>query len=274
MIYIEDKNFEYKDEMLNELRTYNSKHTGQKDSSIEFFYALEGEKLVGSLYTKCFWDWVKFDHMFYENVDVLKKLFSEASQFYKNKAVGMKYYTAVQSRVEDFQSIGFEIAGITENTPKTSKYFYLKNTDFNIKSHAETEIIVRHEIIDQYHTILLEQEETFNQENKIYPLEENHMMFVALDDNQFVGAVHGTITEDSMYIGWLVVKEKYKGQGIGSNLMQKMEKVAKEQNIYSIHLGTTGFQARKFYEKLGYKIFLIKENDPKGYNTYSMAKKL
>ena len=274
MEYIEDKTFEYKDEMLKELRAYNLKHTGQKDSSAEYFYAIDGKKLVGSLYTKYFWDWVKIDHIFYENIDVLKKLLSEVSRYYKNKAVGMKYYTEVQSRLEDFKSCGFEIAGITEKTPKTTQYYYLKHTDFDIISNAETEIIVHNEIINQYHAVLLEQEEKFKQENKIYPMEENHLMFVALDDDQFVGGIHGTITEDSMYIGWLVVKENYKGQGIGTNFMQKMEKKAKEHNVCSISLGTTDFQAQKFYEKLGYKVFLIKENDPKGYNTYGMAKKL
>ena len=35
MRYIEDKNFEYKDEMLKELRAYNLKHTGQKDLSVD-----------------------------------------------------------------------------------------------------------------------------------------------------------------------------------------------------------------------------------------------
>jgi hypothetical protein len=33
--------------------------------------------------------------MFYENIDVLKKLISEVSHYYKNKAIGMKLYTEV-----------------------------------------------------------------------------------------------------------------------------------------------------------------------------------
>ena len=274
MRYIEDKNFKFKDEMLNELRAYNLKHTGQKDSSNEYFYAINDEKLVGCVYTKYFWDWVKIGQLFYKNTDVLKKLISEVSHFYSNKAVGMKYYTEVQSRVIDFKTVGFEIGGIIESTPKTTQYYYLKQTAFDIKSSAETEIIISSESIDQYDFVLAEQVARFNQENMIYPLEESHMMFVALDDDQFVGGVHGTITEDSMYIGWLVVKEEYKGQGIGTNLMQKIEERAKEQNVYSINLGTTGFQAEKFYEKLGYKVFLTKENDPRGYHSYSMVKKL
>jgi GNAT superfamily N-acetyltransferase len=274
MRYIEDENFKYKDELIKELRTYNLKHTGEKDSSTEYFYAVDSEKLVGSVYTNYSWDWVSIGSMFYENIDVLKKLISEVSHYYKNKAIGMKLYTEVESRVEDFKSIGFDIGGITEITPRITRYFYLKNIDFNIKSNSQTEVIVMTEKIDKYNSILLNRIERFNRDNNIYPMEERNIMFVALDYDKFVGGVHGSITEDSMYIGWLVVDEEYKGNRIGKNLMCKIEEKAKELNVYSINLGTVEFQAVKFYEKLGYKIVFVKENDPRGYKSYSMVKKI
>ena len=272
MRYIEDKNFKYKDELIKELRSYNLKHTGEKDSSTEYFYAIDGEKLVGSVYTNYSWDWVSIGSIFYENIDVLKKLISEVSHYYKNKAIGMKLYTEVESRVEDFKSIGFDIGGITEGTLRTTRYFYLKNIDFDIKSNSQTEVIVVTEKIDKYNSILLNRIDRFNGDNNIYPIEERNIMFVALDYDKFVGGVHGSITEDSMYIGWLAVNEEYKGSGIGKNLLCKIEEKAKELNVYSINLGTVEFQADKFYKKLGYKIVFVKENDPRGYKSYSMVK--
>ncbi|MTI49937.1 MAG: GNAT family N-acetyltransferase [Firmicutes bacterium] len=77
-----------------------------------------------------------------------------------------------------------------------------------------------------------------------------------------------------MYIGWLLVNEEYRKKGIGKGLMLKIEEEAKKLNVYSINLGTTEFQTKKFYEKLGYKIVFIKENDPRGYKSYSMIKKI
>jgi len=274
MRYIEDKNFKYKDELIQTLRAYNSKHTGKKDSSTEYFYAIDGEKLVGSVYTNYSWDWVSIGSMFYKDIVVLKKLISEVSHYYKNKAVGMKLYTEVESRVEDFKSIGFDVGGITEKTPRTTRYFYLKNIDFDIKSNVHTEVIAVTKKIDKYNSILLDQIERFNRDNNICLREERNIMFVALDDDKFVGGVHGSITEDSMYIGWLVVDEEYKGNGVGKNLMYKIEEKARELNVYSINLGTTEFQAEKFYDKLGYKIVFMKENDPRGYKSYSMVKKV
>lgn len=272
MRYIEDKNLKYKDELIKHLREYNVKHTGERDSSTEYFYAIDGEKLVGAVYTNYFWDWVSIGSMFYEDIEILRKLISESSHYYKNKAVGLKLYTEVESRVEDFKSIGFDIGGITEKTPRTTRYFYLKNTNFNIESNTQTQVIVATEKIDKYNSILLNQIENFNRDNNIHPMEERNIMFVALEDNKFVGGVQGSVTEDSMYISRLVVDEEYRGNEIGKNLMYQIEEKAKELNVYSINLGTVEFQAEKFYDKLGYKIVFIKENDPRGYKSYSMVK--
>jgi len=274
MRYIEDENLKYKDELIKQLITYNKKHIGEKDSSTEYFYAIDGEKLVGSVYINYSWDWVSIGSMFYENIDVLKKLISEVGHFYKNKALGMKLYTEVESRVEDFMSIGFDIGGITEGTPRTTRYFYLKNIDFDIKSNSQTEVLVATGKVDKYNSILLNRIERFNRDNNIYPMEERNIMFVALNNDKFVGGVHGSVTEDSMYIGWLVVDEECRGNGIGKNLMCKIEDKAKQLNVYSINLGTVEFQAEKFYEKLGYKVVFVKENDPRGYKSYSMVKKI
>lgn len=274
MRFIEDISFKYKDEMRKELKTFNLKYTGQKDSSNEYFYALEGERLVGSLYTHYFWDWVDIDMLFYENLECLKKLLSNVCVFYKNKAVGIKLYTEVKTKAVDFQTIGFEIGGMTEKTPKTPSYFYLVHTAFDIQSNAGPEIMMSKEKIDQYHSIVINQVKSFNKSNHIEPMKEHPIMFVALEQEEFIGAVHGTIIEDSMYINWLVVKEKYKGNGVGRKLMQKIEEKAKDLNVYSISLGTTGFQAKGFYEKLGYKLVLIEENEPKGYHSYTMVKKI
>jgi len=274
MQYIEDKDFKHEDKLIKHLRDYNLNHTGKRDSSTEYFYAIDGEKLVGAIYTSCFWDWVSLNSIFYEDVNTLKKLISEISQYYKNKAVGLKLYTEVESRVEDFKSIYFEIGWITETTPNTARYFYLKNSDFHIKSNEQKDVIVVTKKIEKYDSILLKHIEQFNRDNDIHRMEARNIMFVALDKEKFVGGVQGSITEDSMYISRLAVHKGYRGNGIGKKLMYKIEEKAKQQNVYSINLGTVEFQAKKFYEKLGYRVVFIKENDPRGCKSYSMVKKI
>lgn len=274
MKYIEDEKLEYKDNLLKHLRAYNIRFTGIRDSSSKYLYAIENGKMVGAVYANYSWDWVSLGSIYYKDTKTLKKIVSEISLLYKNEAVGLKLYTEVKSRVEDFKSIGFDIGGVTEKTPRTPQYFYLKNTDCNIHSNEETEVIISNEKIDQYNSVLLSELERFEIGNHIKHIQEKNTMFVALDNDKFVGGVHGSITEDSMYIGWLAIDEAYRGNGIGKKLMSKIEEKAKELNVFSINLGTVEFQAEQFYSKLGYRIVFTKKNDPRGYDSYSMIKKL
>ncbi len=274
MKYIEDEKLYYKDQLIKQLREYNIKHTGEKESSSQYFYAFDNEKLVGAVYVNFSWDWAGLGSIFYDDIEVLKEIISEVCNHYQDRAVGLKLYTEVESRIDDFISIGFAIGGKTENTPKTTQYFYLKHTEFDIHSDAHIKVITNHEKIEKYDSILLNHLEKFDNENDIHDVQEKDFMFVALDDNKFAGGVHGSVTEDSMYIGWLVVDEAYRGNEIGKNLMYKIEAKAKELDVYSINLGTVEFQAQEFYSKLGYKIVFIKEDDPRGYKSYSMIKKI
>jgi GNAT superfamily N-acetyltransferase len=274
MKYIEDERYYYKDQLIKQLREYNIKHTGEKESYSQYFYAFDNDKLVGAVYINFSWDWAGLGSIFYDNIEVLKKIISEVCNHYRDKAVGLKLYSEVESRVDDFKYIGFSIGGKTENTPKTTQYFYLKHTKFDIHSEVKMNVINSDEKIEMYDAVLLNHLEKFDKENDIHDVEEANYMFVALDDNKFAGGVHGSVTEDSMYIGWLVVDEAYRGNEIGKNLMYKIEAKAKELNIYSINLGTVEFQAKEFYSKLGYKTVFIKENDPRGYKSYSLIKKI
>jgi GNAT superfamily N-acetyltransferase len=62
------------------------------------------------------------------------------------------------------------------------------------------------------------------------------------------------------YCGWLFVKylwvsDGLRGRGVGRELMAQAEVLARERGCHSAHLETFSFQARGFYEKLGYKEF-------------------
>jgi len=62
------------------------------------------------------------------------------------------------------------------------------------------------------------------------------------------------------YCGWLFVKylwvsEGLRGRGVGRELMVRAEARARERGCHSAWLDTFSFQARGFYEKLGYQEF-------------------
>ncbi len=62
------------------------------------------------------------------------------------------------------------------------------------------------------------------------------------------------------YCGWLFVRylwvsEELRGRGVGRDLMVRAEACARERGCHSAWLDTFSFQARGFYEKLGYREF-------------------
>lgn len=73
--------------------------------------------------------------------------------------------------------------------------------------------------------------------------------FVACDSNW-----HG-LYENVGEIHEIVVKEEYKGKGIGKKLMEVAEEYLKSKGhkIIELWVGEENHVARKFYEKLGYK---------------------
>lgn len=59
----------------------------------------------------------------------------------------------------------------------------------------------------------------------------------------------------SFYIALLVVPEDARGQGHGSELMRQAEAEARRRACRQMWLDTYAFQAKAFYERLGFQIF-------------------
>jgi GNAT superfamily N-acetyltransferase len=74
-------------------------------------------------------------------------------------------------------------------------------------------------------------------------------------DGAVVGGLFGRIAYDWLHIEWLVVPETVRGTGVGRSLMQRAEAIAVEHRCIGAWLNTLTFQARPFYEKLGYSVF-------------------
>ncbi len=86
------------------------------------------------------------------------------------------------------------------------------------------------------------------------------------------GLVSGT------YWGWLFVKtlwvnEKNRNQGLGTQLLQKAQAIARKRGCRYVHLDTFDFQAPEFYRKMGFKKFGSLKSFPKGSKRYFLYKK-
>lgn len=89
-----------------------------------------------------------------------------------------------------------------------------------------------------------------------------------------IGGIHGELAWDWLYIKSLWVEEAYRGQGIGTRLLQAIEEAAISKGFYKSHLETTGFQALEFYLNAGYEVFGELEGKPAGSTWYYIKKEL
>ena len=70
-------------------------------------------------------------------------------------------------------------------------------------------------------------------------------------------------------IEYLFVKEDLRGQGIGSQLLQRAESEAKKRNCRYVFVNTYQFQAPAFYQKHGYKeVYTLKDYPCTGQRHY------
>jgi len=77
-----------------------------------------------------------------------------------------------------------------------------------------------------------------------------------------------------VYIEMLFIPEALRRGGIGRQLMATAEQEARRRGCIGIWVDTFSFQARGFYEKLGYTVFGAIEDYPPGHSRFFLKKTL
>jgi GNAT superfamily N-acetyltransferase len=116
----------------------------------------------------------------------------------------------------------------------------------------------------------------FNRENVPFQQSEDwiNVSYVLKDNTgQVMAGINATLyCWNIMYVDILYVDYLQRGKGYGRVLLDKAESKAKSLGGYMSHLDTFDWQAKEFYEHLGYVVFGILENCPRGHNRYYMKK--
>lgn len=92
------------------------------------------------------------------------------------------------------------------------------------------------------------------------------------EDADIVGGICGSYANDYMKIEWVWIDEQYRGQGLGRKIFNQLHDLALAKNCKYIDLETLEFQAKDFYEKLGFKLIATLPNWVGGYDAYIMRK--
>ncbi|MBW1294253.1 GNAT family N-acetyltransferase [Aquimarina litoralis] len=91
---------------------------------------------------------------------------------------------------------------------------------------------------------------------------------VAEIDGEIVGSGYGQIRDRKVffketvmgYIGFMFVKEDYRGMGVSQNIIKYLSDWFRSKNIYELHLDVYDQNPRaiRAYEKAGFKKYLVK----------------
>jgi len=93
-------------------------------------------------------------------------------------------------------------------------------------------------------------------------------------EDKAVGGLWGRTGYGWLFVEFLSVPDALHGQGFGESLMREAERIAVEHGCGGSWLTTFTFQARGFYEKLGYSVFAELEDSPAGNTRIFMRKRL
>jgi GNAT superfamily N-acetyltransferase len=120
-------------------------------------------------------------------------------------------------------------------------------------------------------------------EDRLY---EYNTQQTGVDDGQWLALFlrddHGTIQAGlkgwtwcgSCYIQTVWVHPDLRGQDIGTQLLQAAEQEARTRECHQIVLASFSFQAPGFYQKLGFEVFAVLEEHPRGHQHYYLRKRL
>jgi GNAT superfamily N-acetyltransferase len=97
---------------------------------------------------------------------------------------------------------------------------------------------------------------------------------IADSNRHVVGGLWGRTGYDWLFVELLFVPESLRGRGVGKDILQRAEREAIARGCHGVWLNTFEFQARGFYERLGYTCFGELANYPPGSARYFLKKAL
>jgi GNAT superfamily N-acetyltransferase len=88
-----------------------------------------------------------------------------------------------------------------------------------------------------------------------------------------IGGLWAWSAYDWLRIDLLFVPEQLRGEGLGTRLVRQAEAVALERGLIGVWLDTFEFQALGFYQKLGYEVFGVLPDHPRGQRCFFLHKR-
>jgi ribosomal protein S18 acetylase RimI-like enzyme len=97
-------------------------------------------------------------------------------------------------------------------------------------------------------------------------------IYIRDEQNNIIAGLTAKTRWNWFYVDLLWVSEALKGTGAGKALLTEAEQKAKAMGCDKMGLDTFSFQARGFYEKMGFKVIATWPNYPEDHENYFLEK--
>jgi GNAT superfamily N-acetyltransferase len=99
-------------------------------------------------------------------------------------------------------------------------------------------------------------------------------VYVRDGDGTILGGILAEAGRGWLHVSILWVDERLRGQGYGARLLSAAEEEGHRLGCHGVYLDTFSFQARPFYEHLGYEVYGTLDDYPAGHQRYFLRKSL
>ena len=125
-----------------------------------------------------------------------------------------------------------------------------------MKNNLKVEIV---KWIDGHAQLKNIREKVFIQEQRVTPelewdgMDEMAIHFLVFKDEEAIGCARAIVIKSQMQLGRMAVLKEYRGQGVGSTLIEKAIVTAKLKQLSGIHISAQ-CNAINFYVKFGFEV--------------------
>jgi GNAT superfamily N-acetyltransferase len=186
------------------------------------------------------------------------------------KSIGRRYLRLDTDASRPKLRAVYEQFGFRHHSDRTVGPYYVARYEYDVLSPMLNYTISRK--WDDSSKVVMEGLKSFNAPFLGSDTPRQLQIIVRTNDGDIVAGLLGETHWDWMYVGWVWVRDDHRIHGIGTRLMQNAEDQAREMGCLHAHLTTLDFQAKGFYEKLGYQVFAALEDYPKGHTRFMMKK--
>ena len=108
-----------------------------------------------------------------------------------------------------------------------------------------------------------------------YQTIDKSVALAAYSGTELVGGLLGKIIDQSLNVSLLAIDPKHQKDGLGSQLIEEVEKIAAKNQVINLLLSTRSYQALAFYQKNNFEIYgELKDMPFRGFDKYYLVKRL